>query len=181
MSTVPTDPAASAAPEQPKRRRPFAFILLIIVCIIAAAVVIPKSMRAKRQAELTKKVRDAGGSVQYDYNGQAAGEPRGVEWMRNVLGDEYFVTVDMVRFTGDHIKDETIVAVVPELKKIDTLKAVEIESANVTNKSVEPLLQMTKLKSLCIYNSKMDATALEALKQKLPQVTRIDVAKRNRL
>lgn len=182
MSTVPTDPARTDAPEQPKRRRSFLLVLLAIVCVIAAVVITRKSILAKRQAELTKIVRDAGGSVQYDYNGKAAGEPSGIEWMRNLLGDEYFVTVNTVRLSGDHITDEKIAALVPDLKKIGTLQAVEIESSKVTNESVGPLSQMSgmKLQSLCIYNSKMDTHALQELTKKFPSKTRIAVAKRNR-
>ena len=87
-------------PTPPKPRRRWfqfslrtLFVLLTVLCVWLAVTV----NRARKQREAVAAIEAVGGMVLYEHQYDDS-EPPGPKWLRELVGDEYFVSVDVVFF-----------------------------------------------------------------------------------
>jgi len=81
-------------PSKP-RRRWFQFslrtllVLLTVLCVWLGVTV----NRARKQREAVAAIEALGGYVRYEYQYGSGQEPPGPKWLRELIGEEYFVSV----------------------------------------------------------------------------------------
>ena len=73
------------------------FVLVTVLCVCLAVT----ANRARRQREAVKAIESVGGQVRYEYQYVSGQEPPGPEWLRELIGDEYFVSVVVVYLNPD--------------------------------------------------------------------------------
>ncbi len=77
---------------------------------------------AQRQRRAVKAIEAVGGSVEYDWQRTEGGSdpfPNGPTWLRRLIGDDYFQSVECVYLLGS--ADETV-KTIPHLKRLKGLK-----------------------------------------------------------
>jgi len=96
----------------PKARKRLRFRLSLAVAMVGIALIAvclaPIVNRARRQKEATALVLRAGGQIGYEHNYSVAQgsfvsgdpEPPGPRWLRNLVGAEYFQTVNYVNVSS---------------------------------------------------------------------------------
>src|SRR5215471_6511645 len=106
---------------KPKRRW-FRFslrTLLAGVAIVAVLIWIPVR-RAREQRQAVDEILRRGGTVRFDFEKTGATEPAGPAWLRRLLGDDYFRTVDEVFLDGLAVTDDDlkILGGLPSLERV---------------------------------------------------------------
>ena len=170
MSTTPGQ-KPSASPTRDARRRN-SMIRIAVLLVIGAAAVGYMAYRAQgksAQAEATRRVRVLGGSVMYNYNGARSSEPQGPAWLRTVLGDEYFVTVDGIQIVDPNLTDQTVVELVDHLQRLPDLQLVELTSPKLTDACLEALGKLTQVRKIQIVGDGLTPEALKKLDDALPR------------
>jgi hypothetical protein len=113
--------------------------------------------RANRQRRAVATIRKAGGEVWYDYecddNGKLipnASSPPGPNWLRNLIGIDYFATVVDIRIPNEKGANDDSFAAVAELSQ---LRRLGVEGKGVTDSMMAETRSLTQLHSLLVTNS----------------------------
>ena len=113
--------------------------------------------RVNQQRQTVQWVTELGGFVRYDYeNPLRIAELPGPDWLRNLIGIDYFANVVMVDLSGAQVNDLTPLA---NLKNLETLYLSDTPVSDV-----KPLANLTKLKRLILNTQVSDVTPLTNLK-----------------
>ena len=139
------------------RRRWFSFsikVLLLLLTVLSVWLGVQVE-RVHRQRALKAAILKAGGQLQYDYetdrvNSRARGTPPGPEWLRNLVGVDYFARIEKVIFTGATDQD------VMQLERRDGLRSLFVlchGKERITSVGMKHLGELTSLEHLWVTNS----------------------------
>ena len=141
------------ATTEPKRRiLRFSIRTLLIVLTIFCVWLSWKVERARKQREVVAWVQEMGGSVHYGYELYdntvflPNAKPPGPEWLRNLLGIDYFGDVRCVFLDGSEVSDVSPLA---ELTNLEVLHLTDTSVSDVT-----PLFGLTSLEVLNLYRTR---------------------------
>jgi hypothetical protein len=191
--------------------------IFILIAVISAWLAYHVN-RAHRQQAAAIAVVQAGGQVRYDYQptfmeqtiqeNMAAStgsplptyddHPRGPEWLRRLIGDEYFQTVANVDIRGEFWKDDRIqlpsstiqkIGALPELEelmlvrtnlsdadlptigRLKNLRLLVIRDSDVTDAGLVHLYSLSRLEQLNVINTKVTPDGVAKLQEHLPNCT----------
>jgi hypothetical protein len=175
--------------------------LMIVVTLFAVACswFAVKMQQAKRQREAVEAIEKLGGRISYDYEWDSGSgyritgaKPPGPTWLRKVLGDDFFCTVDFVDIHEvcldpgmEHLKklnylrwlalrgatDDGLKYIIKELNQLQYLSLWE---KKFTNEGLERLNDMKKLQHIDLALIQTTNTSMEHL-QKLEQLKTLDL------
>jgi hypothetical protein len=142
--------------------------LLIVVTLFAVACswFAVKMGQAKRQKDIVATIRNAGGTVGYDFQYDESGEstlafaPAIPAWLLDLLGLDFFSSSVSVRFDGD----------LPEgrldcLRSLPQIRYLEVgETIEVSNEDLGNVEGLTQLRTLSLGDGKLTDEGLEHLK-----------------
>ena len=147
------------------RRRWFSFSLrsLLVVMFLVAALFAwlgKYVIRSRTERPVVAQLRAAGGLVQYDYQLSLSGldpshQPNGSSFIRNLFGEDFYGTVIFVSFKGP-IGDDDI----QNLGRLKNLEGVSISGPEVTDKCIDELLLLEKLRTLSLSDTHITPTRI---------------------
>lgn len=157
--------ADQTSPRKPNRRwLSFSLRMFLLILTLVAIALGWYVNRVSQQRAAVAWVVQKGGTVQYSFefgpNEQPLKQPvpPGPDWLRNMLGIDYFSTVWRVNF--EDINEPNLMP----LAKLTSLKQLTLFRCNAAD--ISPLAKLTNLKSLYIGNNLIrDITPLRSLKQ----------------
>ena len=164
------------------------FVLALAVAISCSWLVI-QWQQAKEQKAAVEGIEESGGwaRVEYDYQRDEAGnwiqnaEPPGPEWLRKVLGDEFFTNVVGVSLSGNetdpglnwledlpklerlHLSGATDAAL-GHVNRLSQLKEMDLRSTEVTDAGLAHLEGLSQLRSLNLVHTEITDVGLARLK-----------------
>ena len=135
--------------------------------------------RGRDQRLAVEVIREAGGSVSYDdhVNLDPAGgsfsrgppgsffDAPGPEWLRRLIGNEYFLSVQAVDLGETNADDANLVAI----EQFSDLKVLSLYDTNITDAGLEHLKGLTKLFKLYLSNTLVTDEGVKRLQQALPK------------
>jgi hypothetical protein len=155
----------------------FQFSILALLALMLA-VAVPFSWlatqmeQARGQREVVDRIAKARGSVSYDYERDPSGKPipaakpPGPEWLRKLLGDDYFADVTVVGVGPSQVCDPTQIsdAGLVHLKGLTQLQWLSLDCTMVSDAGLEHLKGLTQLQTLWLNGTKVSDAGLEHLK-----------------
>jgi hypothetical protein len=158
---------AESQPEATARKRGrFQFslsslMLLVLFVSLGMSWLAVRIERARKQEEAVEKIRKLGAGVTYDYEESKpfGAAPPGPAWLRALLGEHFFATVDRVSFI--YSADDADLEYLEELTQLEWL---ELSNAKVTDAGLKHLKGLTRLRRLDLDNTRVTGSGLEDLK-----------------
>jgi len=117
------------------------------------------------QSKSIEAVRQLDGNIAFDYQLQRNREAPGPQWLRAVIGAEYFANVEVVELHGTAVTDEDL----GQLDGFPYAKFLHIEGTQVTNKGLRNLSFMPHLVWVFAKDSNVTAEGVADLKASVPQ------------
>ncbi len=137
------------------------FVILTMLCALLAW----RVRQAERQKEVVAWVEETGGVVEYDFErddrGMKIPDPAlpGLDWLRELIGVDYFATVTHVWMSGSQAKELSLLAALTHLRFLSASRN------SITDLS--PLKKLTKLKSLFVATTQVrDLSPLAGLSKR---------------
>lgn len=142
--------------------------------------------RVRRQRQAVSKIGSYGGQVTYDYQLDAFGKPRrdqfgnylhglqppGPQWLRELLGDDYFqspVTIWLEIDEGVGFEDRELAALAESMESLPTLRTLSLRGSPITDEGLVHLRGLTQLRELnCMWTNVTDR-GVDALQENLPR------------
>lgn len=172
-----------------RRLSRFSVRTLLLLVLVTAILLGRWRSQAERQRKAVKLISESGSFVYYhEFPHQRVGtadysaEPPGPDWLRNIVGDEYFQTVRMVFFAPTDKAMKQITTSLPDLRKawidayqltdeglkqlskVKSLEEVTISNGhNLSNNSMSTLSGLPNIRSLYIVNTPIDHRSVEHL------------------
>jgi len=117
---------------------------------------------ARNQRLVVQAIRDLGGEVIYDYEAKndligMPVSPPGPEWLRDIVGDDWFRSVHYVRLQGKAVTNDSL----PCLERLSHLRAILLINTSVTDLSF--LRRLPELEVLEVYRSPVSDDGLRVL------------------
>jgi hypothetical protein len=119
-------------------------------------------VRVKRQRASVAKIHAAGGRVRFDYQWRLDQEPPGPEWMRILVGDDVFASVDAVTVDFADVKDPDLVFAA--IKQLPRLRCAELKGAAVTDSRLAEALNFKPLHILSLTSARVTPAGLAQLR-----------------
>jgi hypothetical protein len=132
-------------------------MLLVVVAAIPCGWLKWKMVRKARERVAVAEIERVGGQVGYDWEGKK--EPPGSEWLRKLLGDDFFSSVVGVELQGHHVTDEWLT----HLEPLSDLSKVSIHSADITDVGLAHLARLSNLTDLSLPDTQVTDKGLEHL------------------
>jgi hypothetical protein len=154
-------------------------LAFFVACSIAAGWLAAEIREARRQAETVESITAVGGGVSYDWESTADGlpnespRPPEPQWLRTMLGDDFFSTVFVVGYKSDDAfksddayRDDTTItdAGLAHLKGFTELRGLNLGGTNITDAGLEHLKGLTQLRWLLLGGTNITDAGLEHLK-----------------
>ena len=128
--------------------------------------------RARQREEAIAAVQRLGGEIAYEHQRRQRGgspskapppvaEPPGPRWLRSSIGDAYFVRVTRVRLPMGNATDADLA----QLKTLDEIESLSIDSTHVTDAGLKHLRGLTNLRTLDLTNTRVTDAGLVHLKR----------------
>ncbi len=155
----------------------FSIRALLLMVLVFAVYLGYQSHRARNQRDAVAFIRDSGGRVFFDYqldeNDFGIINPRlpGPDWLRGLLGDDYFQAIVTDDLNGTDVSDSDLV----HLAKIPRIRYLRLARTNVTDKGMEAVRDLSYLESLDISGTQVSDDGLMLLSE-MPSLRVIDVA-----
>jgi hypothetical protein len=128
------------------------FVVLTLACLWLGW----QAKRAREQKEVVAAIRAAGGEVHYRHQFVAKGrfdpdaQPRSPMWLRNLIGEDFFISVRQVNLSNiPNSMPPDVDAVVQRLTSLPQLRDLNIDAA-VSDKGLSAVGLMTQLERLWI-------------------------------
>jgi len=171
-----------------RRRRFFRYSLRTLMLVITVFCVWMgiTAKRARDQRLAVEAVLAIGGTVTYEHGEFRHGvtqspqslrwgpgpppRPPGPEWLRRIIGDDYFFSVDSVSISGRATSD----AVLVHLKGLSDLEFLALVNARITDAGLVHLKGLTNLTTLALSGTQITDAGLEHLKG-LTKLTELDL------
>jgi Leucine-rich repeat (LRR) protein len=136
-------------------------LLVTLLCVWLGVT----SYRANKQKRAVERLAGQG-SVGYDYQTTAPfGAPRplppGPAWLRELIGSDYFVTVDSADVYVKSAGDDSIAA----LEDFPQLCSLDLHGPGVTDSVLARLSKLTQLRNLCLYDNSITESGWESVGQ----------------
>jgi hypothetical protein len=148
--------------DPPKPRRRFFRYSLRTLMLVAAVFCIWLGIitnRARDRKQAIELFRTLGGSVRYEHE-RPPSDPPGPEWLRQLIGDEYFFSVHTLSLNRSKVDDSSLASV----KRFPELKGLNLFRCKVTEAGLVHLKGMTKLEILILDNTQVTDAGLEHLR-----------------
>lgn len=167
---------SSAAPAKPRSR--WLLKTLLAVMFVSAAILGARAFRGIRQSLIVERIYEANGQVRFDYHGQKVPQPAGVEFMRMLLGDQYFVTAVEVQMARPDLTDKELGELAGDLRSLPYLDTITLDYAQVTDKGIEHLAGLSRLRRISLYETAVTAGGKRRLQALLPGLRQINIGKK---
>ena len=118
------------------------FIVVTVFCVVLGTVV----KQARDQRSAIEVIQEVGGNVTYEHQ-RTNSAPPGPEWLRKLMGDEYFFTVDGVEFGNSKVDDTSLSAI----KQFTNLTRLTLADTEITDAGLEHIKDLTDLEVLKFY------------------------------
>src|SRR3972149_3025380 len=143
-------------------------ILFALVFAISCSWFAVKMQQAKRQKEAAEELVKLGCKVAYDYEYEwdsysmhvQGRRPPSPEWLRNLLGTDFFSNVTAVGDTDKSITDDALI----HLKSLTQLQCLNLINTEFTDAGLEHLKGLTQLQVLNLCISSITDYGLETIK-----------------
>ena len=117
--------------------------------------------RAQNQRAAVKMIQQKGGLVQYDHQFRGDvfledAEPSAPEWMRRLVGDDFFMNVVVVRLSNTTAENTDLIL----LSRLKHLKHLYLAETDVTGECLEILARLSQLESLGLDGTQVDDEAM---------------------
>ena len=137
----------SSSPVRKRRWLSFSVRSLFVVTLFVACLLGWKLHKVNQQRRAVSKIKELGGTVYYDTDRHLADSDdpspfQAPQWLRELLGDDYFDSVVAVRIYHKDLDDVSFLADLPMIEDLN------LSGTNVTN--LAPLANLTKLKRLVL-------------------------------
>ena len=149
--------------EEPKLRRRWLqfslrtlFVVVTVFCIWLG-IPVRQALDQKRAVEAIRK-SGAQPRISYEYQIDRSAPP-GPEWLRRLVGDDYFFTVVALELRGPNINDSELAAI----KWLTYTRWLDIDTTNVTDAGLVHLNGLTNLQRLNLIGTKVSDRGLEHL------------------
>ncbi len=157
--------------DQPKPRRRWSqfslrtlFVVVTVFCVWMGIT----AQRARNQRQAVEAILEAGGEIEFEHNSgwySTSSPPPGPDWLRRLVGDDYFFSVIFVRFSGEEFNNANLVAV----GQLTDVRALHLVQTKITDAGLEHLKRLTKLERLFLVGTPITDAGLETL-GKLPNL-----------
>lgn len=146
-----------------KYRLKFTLKTLLLVMTVFGVWLGSKVQRANKQRLAVEQIEQLGGNVVYSYelidaySWKRSNKPMpGPKWLRNLIGDDYFVRVAYVKQPRGH-GEASYLSSLPDIERID------LQSTPITDDDLVHLRDMRNLKSLHCSDSQIKGPGLKHL------------------
>jgi hypothetical protein len=147
---------------------------MIITAVVAIALGwLGKRIERKRdEREPVEILVKLGGTVSYDYEKLNGATPPGPDWLRNLLGENFFSEVVGVSFhVGTKVTDAGLVS----LKRLTQLQTLDVFDGDVTDDGLKHLTGLSHLQTLNLSRTQVTDAGLKDLKA-LTQLQTLDLS-----
>jgi hypothetical protein len=160
-----TEPSKAETPNRKRRWFQFSLRTLLIfmmVCALAAGWLGRKIEQKRKEREAVESIVKLGGSVAYDYELVKSAKPTGPDWLRNLLGENFFCEAVVVSLSDGAfiVSDAELVS----LNALPQLQTLDLSYALVTDAGLVHLKGLTHLQDLNLNGSKVGDAGLVYLK-----------------
>jgi hypothetical protein len=137
-------------------------LLFVTFCALPCSWFAVNMQQVKKQRKLIKTIQKMGGSVRYEYElpGIGSYKPPGPDWLRKLLGDDFFANVGDVSLWGRRVKDADLEL----LSGFPHLQMLSIQTRGVTDAGLERLKGLSRLRTLSLDRTNITGTGLDHLK-----------------
>jgi Leucine Rich repeat len=169
---VETIPVADKPPRR-KRWIPVSLRLWLVILLLFAIAAAWIVVRGSRQAAIVRRIREAGGRVEYygqfdNYgNWISHAQPRGPTWLRKKIGNDFFdepFSVHIKHANSDRPVPEAARNVVPQIARLSRLKSLSIDGVRLTEADLAAISKMSELRDLDLGQGTLDDFELEPLR-----------------
>ena len=162
-----------SSPTTPRRRRlQFSLSGILLLTALVGAWLGPQVNRARRQREVVALVKQFQGELAYDYERDRNGKPPGPKWLRNWLGEDYFVDLIVVRVPGVRPVDPRL-ASIGALKRLVTL---DLHDGAVDDELARQFGGLLQLRKLDLGGTQLTDAGLASL-SRLTELRELDVSR----
>ncbi len=130
-------------------------LAFVTLCALACSWLAVKMRQAERQREAATAIEKLGGSVRWD-----DGVSKWPRCLRNVLGDDFFVSVECLWLNSTEVTD----AGLENLKGLSQLRFLSLKDTRVTDAGLEHLKGLSELQELVLDGTQVTGAGLEHLK-----------------
>ena len=150
----------------PRRWLSFSIRTLLVAMLIFAALFAwlgKHVIRTRSERPIVAQIQAAGGHAYYDYQlgfgfVDASKSPTGSKFVRAILGDDIYATVNVVFFSNP-----TTDSAIEDLHRLENLLDVSICGPAVTDQCIDDLLHIDKLRSLNLSDTSITPEGLARL------------------
>jgi hypothetical protein len=139
-------------------------LVLTVVVAIPFSWLAVEMKRAREQREVAKGILKFGVGFGYDYQlprlSNAQAPPPAPDWLRSLLGNDFFANIAGVILVGRQVTDRDV----EPLKELTQLQQLCLERTQVTDAGLEHLKSLTGLQSLCLIHMQVTDAGVEHLK-----------------
>lgn len=141
--------------------------LLVVVTLIGLGLGVVAE-RARRQREFQQRLAEVGAAVMFDYHrkGDSAdadfnprAQPPGPEWLRRLLGEEFFRKVVYVNMIGQEVGDERRAC----LRLGDSIEYLILDSSSIGDAAMADVAQCRRLTVLSLLDTQVTDAGLKQL------------------
>jgi len=153
------------------------FVVVTVFCVWMG--IIAKQARDQKQA--VEMIRDMGGMVLYQYQVDQFQSsrvilvtdkttdlpfprPPGPEWLRRIVGDEYFFTVASIYLDGPHFTDASLLVA----GQLTDAKFLRLDNTQITDAGLVNVKGLTNLQMLSLGTTQVTEEGVKQLQQSLP-------------
>jgi len=134
--------------------------LMIVVTVFCIWMGIT-AKRARDQRQTVESILEAGGKITYKHETPYSPiDPPRPEWLRKLIGDDYFFSVAEVDYTGPEFNDSNVTVI----KRLTNLKALSLFQTKVTDAGLLHLKELTSLQALNLRYTQITDAGLKHLK-----------------
>ena len=158
-----TEPPKADPPKRKRRWFQFSLRSLLIftlICAVGCAWVVRRMERKRKEREAVETLVERGGRATYDYQDDGA-DPPGTDWLRELLGENFFSEVVDVNLCGNwHVTD----AGLARLEALTELQTLNLVVTSVTDAGLVHVKALTNLKRLILGNTHVTDAGLVHVK-----------------
>jgi hypothetical protein len=161
-------PEKAGKPKPKRRWLQFSLRSLLIftlICAIACAWLAHRMERKRREREAVEAIVKLRGLVLYDFQMVKGGAPPGPDWLRSLLGENFFSDVTMAGMYGTNLTDTDMANV----EAWPRLRDLNLVATRITDAGLVHLKGLTELRSLSLAVTNVSDAGLENL-EGLPQL-----------
>ena len=160
---MPTEPSNADPPKRQRRWYQFSLRTLLIftvLCAVAASWFGNKIEQKRIERDAVAAIVEFGGEAHYDYERVYGAKPPGPEWLRKLLGENFFSEVVAVDLRESRDADVGLVNV-KELPRLDWLF---VAGSKATDAGLVNIQGLTQLQTLSLMNTQVTDAGLVDLK-----------------